>query len=1323
MLRKNILLKSLLILSLFLLPSFCRAAPMPPGTLLYRTTDEGKMYGYSSDSLIEVEKGIMKSINPGHVGIYVGEENGQKYVVEALANGVVKVPLEHFINEALGEKFIGAKIPKNLDPISQSKAVYLAKTIAEANMVYDFDFKKQKGPGSGEWTCVGLAEKIYESAGAINPFNLESLEYDEEKYAFNITPDGFDDYSVINSEGDCFSSDKEFSFISPRSETILPFPEKIGFNAGLIYQGKRYIFLPYTQFLQSSLEDVEVTEKISSYFEARDIRGGVKAGGLLARWSLINNPLSSLKILSDKTTGFINNSFNSILAFFSGDKNKDISLPTFANEQDNYGPQENILDSTPSKISGLNVNVKSTVSEKESLAKTASSSSIKVDNPSKATSSSTISSLNVSTATPSNLGGDKTATSSSSNNSSTTNSNNTNTNISTNPSTNPNNSPSTNPVSNAPLKNIIISKVYATEKDDFIELYNPNQVQVDLAALNYRLEKTKSAVDPTLIFRIGHESDGTYPGGTIIPALGYYLIVRSEAIDYYLQRADAIVSRKEFDLSPADQTIYLGVGAISSYSDEDIVDVLGYGDNATYFLGSKPAVKIEDYHFLNRISDKKDNRLDFSLLLSSEPSALAAWQAQNQSSLDQEEKIPTSTPELIFPGEPAEPEEPINPEDPVEPSEPSEPEESIDPVEPIEPEEPIDPVEPIEPPEPEDPEGTQDPPEVFEPELSEEDEERLLQDDLRSVLFNKVGAEGNDDFIELYNHSNRDIDLALFNFRLEKSKTALDPSILLRIGDLSDAYYPGGTIIPANETYLIVRESAHENLLAMAHAIVIRSDFNLPQSGQSVYLGIGPISSPSDEDIIDLVGYGSEAIYFLGSNPAPKINNSNILIRHNYSHDNLNDFIEERYDTFFLKNNEPENEDFNPQTSQYKEGIKNLWHFDDCSADEGGVAALGKWECGIEIGNYYGNLMHNFPDDINLDNFSLSFYYKPAKDWPSLFFSLSNNSGNFLSFSLEMGQIFSSGIFGTENIFLENSNQFSDNWHHFVFTINKNDSYFSIYIDGVEVLRRNFLMSLPDINRLVLTGGIGSTFFDELVVWEKTLLHEEINEIISNDKPFFPIAKKMEKKNPELLFHFDFNEGLGGQSFDKSGQEFISFNSSQWMSISSGNYALKAEPFNDLIINFSEYIQERDLSLSFWWKNLDYPQNGQAKILLSNKEGYNESVKFAFFGDAYQRDFVFNDSYKFLSYGLNQGFPFDDRWHQIVLTFDSIDFIFKVFIDGEEFLSDSIVPFASNRNDENVNYLKIFSDFGLAAFDNLKIFSGVLTNNEIRNMFFEEYIH
>lgn len=298
---------------------------LSPGALLYRTSGRGMMYGYSSRELLGIKNGILQHIYPGHVGMYIGQENGVHYVVEALAGGIVKTRAEHFVNEAAGEKLLGAKIPKEADFNTRLKAVKIAKALAEKNPSYDFSFQKQKGPNSGDWTCVGLVEKIYESAGILNPNNLDSLVYDSDYYEINITPDGFDNISFINDEGDCFSKKREFSKIAAKRNLVLPAPEKMGFNAGRLYKGERYIFIPYTQYLQASLKDERVDIKISSSFKDSDVRGKTPTISLLLKWTLVNNPLSSIKAVADNAISGVRKYANKIL----GKNDNSLSLDGF----------------------------------------------------------------------------------------------------------------------------------------------------------------------------------------------------------------------------------------------------------------------------------------------------------------------------------------------------------------------------------------------------------------------------------------------------------------------------------------------------------------------------------------------------------------------------------------------------------------------------------------------------------------------------------------------------------------------------------------------------------------------------------------------------------------------------------------------------------------------------------------------------------------------------------------------------------------------------------------------------------------------------------
>ncbi|HZJ40807.1 MAG TPA: LamG-like jellyroll fold domain-containing protein [Candidatus Saccharimonadales bacterium] len=637
---------------------------LTPGALIYRTSSDGKMYGYSDDSLLEInEQGILEHINSGHVGIYVGRENGEDYVVEALAGGIVKTEARYFINEANNEELLGAKLPTKATALELAKVVKIANSLVGKKLGYDFDFKIQKGPDDGEWTCVGLTEKIYESANISNPNNLGSLEYDPNYYALDITPDGFNNHSFVGNEGDCFSKTVEFSKIEKRRDLRLPLPEIVGFNAGLEYAGERYIFLPYTQFLQSSLRSEIIDINLKTFFDDAKIRGQAPINSLILRWSLINNPISSLKIIASEIGGAIvswkdkifgaadseaivlnndpekknNQSLNNadisnnanhlpLVEINSADKSKisddqEVTAVTVADVTDNqeenikinYSPtsEESRIENNNNEAAVAQVNIVSaplapTILE---LSETAT----KLITPTKITSNSSNSgsaeeiSKNITPGISKISAGIKPAST-----------------IATN-----NQNQTVTSSFSEPLA--IISKIYSTENNDFIELYNPTDYGFDLAEAGFRLEKAKTATDPGLMMRIGNTSDGLYPGGTVIKAKSYYLIVRDDANNFYKSRADAIALRNEFSLTADGYIIYLGKGAISSSADEDIIDAVGFG-SAVYFRGLAPAVKIEDNYVLNRISEYNDNSKDFNLIISDDPGIV--WDEENSGSVD-----------------------------------------------------------------------------------------------------------------------------------------------------------------------------------------------------------------------------------------------------------------------------------------------------------------------------------------------------------------------------------------------------------------------------------------------------------------------------------------------------------------------------------------------------------------------------------------------------------------------------------------------------------------------------------------------------------------
>lgn len=639
--------KSLVLLVIIF--GFSRPAfALTPGALVYRTSSDGKMYGYSGDSLLEIsEKGILEHINSGHVGIYVGQENGEDYIVEALAGGVVKTPARYFVNEANNEKLLEAKLPLQATSLELAKAVKLANNLVGKKLGYDFDFKTQKGPGDGEWTCVGLTEKIYESTNVSNPNNLGALEYDPSYYAVDITPDGFDNRSFVNEAGDCFSRSVEFSKIAARRELRLPLPEIVGFNAGLEYGGERYIFLPYTQFVQPSLKAEPIDINLKTFFNDEKIRGKLPVNSIILRWSLINNPVSSLKIIASEIGGAlvslkekIFGAADSEAIVLENDTNNENSrsandvnisgnshLPLVdINKADNSqitdnSDEELLTIEAADKKTGIKINsvppsVEPTISTEEIISEPINTkvkiASAPLEQPVSKLSASA-SKLIEAAKTSTNIAISKTATSPKSASSGISKISAGVKPISGSGSDNQNSS--TTPA-REPLA--LISKIYSTENNDFVELYNPTDYDFDLAEAGFRLERAKTAADPSLVMRIGNASDGLYPGGTIIKAKGYYLIVRDDANSFYKSIADAVASRTEFNWTAGGYTIYLGKGAISSSADEDIIDAVGFGA-ATYFRGSAPAPEISDNYILNRIHEYHDNFQDFNLIVSNDP--------------------------------------------------------------------------------------------------------------------------------------------------------------------------------------------------------------------------------------------------------------------------------------------------------------------------------------------------------------------------------------------------------------------------------------------------------------------------------------------------------------------------------------------------------------------------------------------------------------------------------------------------------------------------------------------------------------------------------
>ncbi len=173
-----------------------------------------------------------------------------------------------------------------------------------------------------------------------------------------------------------------------------------------------------------------------------------------------------------------------------------------------------------------------------------------------------------------------------------------------------NNSKWTNPIYTKINKHIVISKIHITDQDDYIELYNPTNNNIDLANENYRIERATKGMstsdgDPYYYITIGNTNHGEYPGGTIISSKGYYLIVDENASSIYLNRANAIIySNRNFALTK-NNVIYLATDTVSSQNDTDIIDYVGYGDSIGQYAidqyeGNSPLLNITAHYSMVR---------------------------------------------------------------------------------------------------------------------------------------------------------------------------------------------------------------------------------------------------------------------------------------------------------------------------------------------------------------------------------------------------------------------------------------------------------------------------------------------------------------------------------------------------------------------------------------------------------------------------------------------------------------------------------------------------------------------------------------------------
>jgi len=1371
--------KLALIISAFVISLFYghQTWAMPVGTLLFRTSGGGNLYGYNTENLITVKNKIISGLYTGHVAIYVGAENGVDYIVEAMPDGLIKVPAKYFLNSYNDERLIGAKIPKNLSETQRIKVAELAKTLAANNLSYDFDFNTQKGPASGDWTCVGLTEKIYENANISNPLDLSNLEYNPDYYAIDITPDGFDNFSILNKKtGDCLSKNLEFSKISAWKKTLIPLPEIWGFNAGVEHNNERYFFFPLTQYYQNSLKDVEVDIELSSGFSDSEIRGDTPEVALIFKWTFINYPISAIKRVINNIFDKNSTEKESVDADNLSEDNSSSSKSSDNLLSDNTlatGSIENITEATP--VSSVNKiilgKIKSsiTVDDKNISIFDSENNNNNNDDNDDEEDENDVSLDNEESEEEEN------------NNIDENNNDNKDEDEDEDEDKDEDEDENTNDYYSDLANQIVISRIYSTLNNDYIELYNPTNINIDLEEFSFRLSKTKTSATPSFIMRIGNIDDGSYPGGTIIKAKSKYLIVRSSAESDLKTQAQAIANRSNFTFTGNGYTIYLSRETVSSDSDEDIIDKVGYGE-ALYFE-KYPAPEILDNYLLVRKAksnstaitmaetgshfslgnayDSNNNKSDFVLV------SLIEEEDNNENSNNEENNNTTNN---------------TNNTSTINTSTNENNSTSTNNYT-------------------DDTENNTSGDELEETSASDNSANDNL---ISSLLLSRIYATLTDDYIELYNPNSSSIDLSTAGIRLYKTKTSATPSLMMRLGNLADGSYPGGLIVNPYGKYMIARASSSLEIKAKAQAISTRNNFSLTGDAYTVYLSDDPVSSDNDIDIIDKVGYGQALYYYMS--PASEILDNYVLTRkalststasdmsiygnhfslgnsfnsknngfdfvlvgdNNTTTENLintstvenkntdeenntttnNTEIEENSTTTESENTNSENNGEEENESNdteivyaddlvsgycidpglYLDNIIHSWHFDECegtttydfinnqASEINSIWQAGKFGCGLKQYFNQNHMIAKLDSSFDSNNFTISYYYQNIMDnsRPEIVFS---NSVSGESFTVKLYPTYSDlrNIVGMipSIRFREVVWPQDQTWHLFTWVVNKNLNYWAFYRDGVEVYRKSMESGFFTTADTFKVKGDNGYNLMDEITIFNRALNGEEVAQIYN----FNLPLNSVNCYPVSIRKAELTNYW---NFDEyAGNLAYDIFGLSHLNLSSSSRAINETGNNNINITAGDEGVSAQFLYPFYYKNMSLSFWWKNNFIQSTSEFFIKlmSADQNIFGFNLSRDnfyYYFNN----LNFKVNtdNSFPVienDNLWHQAVLAYDSYHLQLNLYIDG-------LLYGSWNRNWLNstlIDRLVISSQGEDFVMDELGLWNGTLNSAEIEYLY------
>ncbi len=396
-----------------------------------------------------------------------------------------------------------------------------------------------------------------------------------------------------------------------------------------------------------------------------------------------------------------------------------------------------------------------------------------------------------------------------------------------------------------------------------------------------------------------------------------------------------------------------------------------------------------------------------------------------------------------------------------------------------------------------------------------------------------------------------------------------------------------------------------------------------------------------------------------------------------------------------------------------------LWHFDECYGEA--PYAVGRFGCGLELRNDYSIVKPELSQNIDLNKTTISFYYRDPSSSPGnarFNLKLKNASGKSIWLVLEQGLFQIEGLPNTAWRYWGSPVLLDSQWHNFSLVINKEDGYWAAYFDGIEKYRQAFAETLPsDFNDLEVYGDMRSLFIDELALWDRPLLPEEIAANWQAAAPFNPFVSRVTQKPAELKYFWNFNEGHelvneggGTEAVDEIAEVELVVPENSWVWRGTENTALLNSWGKDIIVDLKAPLISKDMSLVFWWRSQFYPKEGRSLVSLQN----NGSNKLGIILDQYRRGFYFNDTYGIFSEGQDVDLPFDEKWHHIALVYDSYRYSLKMYIDGSV---KKELPFYWIKDGEHPDELTIKNELNSIELDDLGIWEGSLTPLQIEQIF------